>query len=408
MKPELDVRKLRHDFPALETRVHGKPLIYLDNASTSQKPRAVLEAMDPYYTAGSANVHRSVHELGEVATRSYEGARVKVQRFLHARDAREIIFARGTTEAINLVAQSYVKRLLRPGDEILITALEHHSNIVPWQMLREETGATLRVAAMSDQGELLLQRYQGLLGPRTKLVSLTHASNALGSVNPIREMVEHAHARGIPVLVDGAQAVPHLAMDVQELDCDFYAFSGHKVFGPTGIGVLYGKSSLLESMPPYQGGGDMIRSVRFETTVYADAPQKFEAGTPNIAGAIGLGSAVDYLSALDRAAIGRHEEELLLHATEALSALPGLRILGQAGKKVSIVSFLLEGTPPHDLAVLLDQEGIAIRAGHLCAQPVLERLGVEAAARASFAFYNTHEEVDALAAGLRELIKTLR
>ncbi len=399
----LDVERIRKDFPVLEQEVHGKPLVYLDSAATSQKPRAVIDAIARYYLEDNANVHRGVHLLSERATHAYEAAREKVRRFIHAAHAHEIVFVRGTTEAINLVAQTYGRTRVRPGDENLITVMEHHSNIVPWQMLCEEKGATLRVAPMDDDGQLILDELERLIGPRTKLVALGHVSNALGTIHPVRRIVEMAHRRKVPVLLDGAQAVPHLAVDVQALGCDFYAFSGHKLFGPTGIGVLYGRSELLEEMPPWQGGGDMISSVTFEKTTYNKLPYKFEAGTPDIAGAIGLGAAIDYVSRLGLEAIAAHEHELLVHATEALRQLPGLRLVGTAKEKASVLSFLFGDVHPHDIGTILDREGIAVRTGHHCAQPLMQRLGVAATARASLAFYNRREDVDALVAGLHKV-----
>jgi len=391
-----DVRRVREDFPALRQQVNGKPLVYLDNAATTQKPRPVLEAIRRFYEEDCSNVHRGVHTLSQRATEAYERARETVRRFLNARSEAEIIFVRGTTEAINLVAHSFGRGYVRAGDEILISAMEHHSNIVPWQILCEETGARLCVAPINDAGELLVEEFERRLTARTRLVAITHLSNALGTIVPVREIIALAHARGIPVLLDGAQAVAHLRVDVQELDCDFYAFSGHKLYGPTGIGVLYGKAEWLEAMPPYQGGGDMISSVTFEKTTYNRLPYKFEAGTPHIAGAIGLGAAIEYVTALGLEAIAAHERELLAYATEAISAIPGVRLIGTAREKASILSFTLEGVHPHDIGTILDQEGIAIRAGHHCAQPVMERFGVPATARVSFALYNTKEEVDAL------------
>ena len=395
-----DVNRVREDFPALHQRVHGRPLVYLDNAATTQKPQAVLDALLRFYTTECANVHRAVYLLAEWATRDYEEARGTVQRFLNAAESREIVFVRGTTEAINLVASSFGRKHVGPGDEILISALEHHSNIVPWQMLCQERGARLRVVPINDAGELLLEEYEKLLSPRTRLVAIAHVSNALGTVNPVRQIIDLAHRRGVPVLLDGAQAVAHLPVDVRELDCDFYVFSGHKIFGPTGIGVLYGKANLLEEMPPYQGGGDMIRSVTFEKTTYNDLPYKFEAGTPNIAGAIGLAAALDYVKTVGLQAAGNYEQELLAHATETLSSIPGLRMIGTAREKASVLSFVLEGIHPHDIGTILDREGIAIRAGHHCAQPVMQRFGIPASARASLAFYNTREEIDVLVQGI--------
>jgi len=398
-----DVRRVREDFPILSQTVHGKPLVYLDNAATSQKPRLVIEAERRFYLEDCANIHRGVHLLSERATKAYEDVRVKIQRLLNAPEARQIVFVRGTTEAINLVASSYARRSLQAGDEVLITAMEHHSNIVPWQMLREEKGIVLRVAPINDRGELILEEFEKLLGPRTRFVSVTHVSNALGTVNPVREMVQAAHRWNVPVLVDGAQAAPHLKIDVQELDCDFYAFSSHKVFGPTGVGALYGKVRLLESMPPYQGGGDMISSVSFEKTTYNTIPYKFEAGTPNIGATIGLGSAIDYINGLGIETLARHEHELLTYTTEKLSQIPGVRIIGTAREKASVVSFVLDGVHPHDVGTVLDQEGIAVRTGHHCAQPLMERFKVPATARASLAFYNTKEEIDALAEAVEKV-----
>lgn len=400
-----DVAKVRADFPIFKHRVNGKPLVYLDSAASAQKPKAVIDAMNRFYEDGYANIHRGVYELSEKATDLYEAARDKVRAFLNAKESREIIFVRGATEAINLVAGSYGRAFLKAGDEIVITALEHHSNIVPWQILCESLGAVLKVAPVSDEGEILLDRFQALLGPRTALVAITHVSNALGTVNPVKEMTAFAHARGVPVLVDGAQAVAHGRIDVQDLDCDFYVFSGHKLFGPSGIGVLYGKAKLLEKMPPYQGGGDMIRSVSFEKTVYNSLPFKFEAGTPHIAGAIGLGAAIDYLSALDWQALKAHEDEILKHASKALAQIPGLRLIGTARKKTGVVSFVMDQIHPHDIGTILDHEGIAIRAGHHCAQPLMDRLGVPATARASFAFYNTQADVEALIAGMHQVVE---
>ncbi len=398
--PVFDVERIRRDFPVLKQKVRGKPLVYLDNAATSQKPQAVLDALMRFYSSDCSNVHRAVHLLSERSTKAYEEARHTAQRFLNAADSREIIFVRSTTEAINLVAQSYGRTHVRAGDEVLITAMEHHSNIVPWQILCEEKGAVLRVAPINDAGELLLEEFEKLLSSRTKMVAVAHVSNALGTINPVRQIVEMAHRFGAPVLVDGAQAAPHIKADVQELDCDFYAFSGHKVFGPTGIGVLYGKASLLEAMPPYQGGGDMISSVTFAKTIYNVLPYKFEAGTPNIAGSIGLGAALGYLEGIGLDKVAAYEHELLVYATGALSRVPGVRIIGTAREKAAVLSFTLDGVHPHDVGTILDQEGIAVRAGHHCAQPVMERFGVPATTRASLAFYNTREEVDALVAGI--------
>jgi cysteine desulfurase / selenocysteine lyase len=398
-----DVEKLRRDFPILEQRVHGNPLVYLDNAATSQKPQAVIDAISRYYEQENSNIHRGVHFLSERATEEYEAARNSVQEFIHAPKSHEVIFVRGTTEAINLVAQTYGRAHVGAGDEVLITAMEHHSNIVPWQILCDEKHAKLRVAPINDSGELLLDEFANLLGPRTKLVAAAHVSNALGTVNPVRQMIEMAHGRNIPILIDGAQAVPHCAVDVQELDCDFYAFSGHKMYGPTGIGILYGKSALLEEMPPYQGGGDMIASVSFEKTVYNRLPYKFEAGTPHISGGIGLGTAVEYLNGIGVNAIAAHEHDLLTYATAAVTEIPGVRVVGTAKEKAGVLSFVMEGIHPHDIGTVLDQEGIAIRTGHHCAQPIMTRFGIDATARASFALYNTREEVDALVRGIHKV-----
>jgi cysteine desulfurase/selenocysteine lyase len=387
----------------LRQHVNGKPLIYLDNAATTQKPRSVVEAIRRFYEQDCSNVHRGVHTLSQRATEAYERAREIVRRFLNARSEEEIIFVRGTTEAINLVAHSFGRWRVRAGDEILISAMEHHSNIVPWQILCEMTGARLRVAPITEDGELLVEDVERLLTERTRLVAMTHLSNALGTITPAREIIRLAHERGVPVLLDGAQAVAHLKVDVQELECDFYAFSGHKLYGPTGIGVLYGKAEWLDAMPPYQGGGDMISSVTFEKTTYNRLPYKFEAGTPHIAGAIGLGAAIEYVTTLGVEAIAAHERDLLTYATEAVSSIPGLRVIGTARQKASILSFTLDGVHPHDIGTILDHEGIAIRAGHHCAQPVMERFGVPATARVSFALYNTREEVDALVAALQKV-----
>ena len=403
-----DVERARRDFPILKERIHGKPLIYLDNAATSHKPQAVIDALVRFYAKDNANVHRGVHQLAERATNEYEGARGKVQRFLNAEHASEVIFVRGTTEAINLVAQTYGKANVGEGDEVLVTAMEHHSNIVPWQMLCEEKGARLRVAPINDTGELLLEEFDKLIGPKTRLVAVTHVSNVLGSINPIRRIVEMAHARGACVLVDGAQAAPHLKVDVQALGCDFYALSGHKMYGPTGIGVLYCRSELLDEMPPYQGGGDMILSVSFEGTVYNKAPNKFEAGTPNMAGAVGLGAAIDYLAGLEHDALAAHEDGVLAYGTRALREIPGLRLVGTAPAKASVLSFVLDGIHPHDIGTILDREGIAIRAGHHCAQPLMKRLGLGATARASLACYSTRDDIDALVTGLRKVQEVFR
>jgi cysteine desulfurase/selenocysteine lyase len=407
LRSAYDVRKVREDFPLLSTRVRGKPLVYLDNAATSQKPRAVIDAVRGYYETMNANIHRGVHHLSELGTKAYEDARVRAARFLNA-DAREIVFVRGATEAINLVARSFAAPRLRAGDEILVTHLEHHSNIVPWQMLRDEKGAVLKVAPVDDRGELILEDFERLLSPRTRLAAVTHVSNAFGTVLPVKRLVELARARNVPVLVDGAQAVPHLPVDVRALDCDFYVFSGHKVYGPTGIGVLYGKSGHLEAMPPWQGGGDMILSVSFEKTVYQRAPHKFEAGTPHIEGVIGLAPALDYVTALGLDRIGAHEHALLDYGTRKLREIEGLRIVGTAREKAGVISFVLDGVHPHDIGTILDQEGIAVRTGHHCAQPAMERFGLPATARASFGLYTTREEIDALAAGLARVREVFR
>jgi cysteine desulfurase/selenocysteine lyase len=401
------VRGCRHHFPLLRQRVNGKALVYFDNAATSQKPQVVIDAIMRYYEEENSNIHRGVHFLSEQATQAYEAARVKVQRFLNAAHEKEIIFVRGTTEGINLVAQSYGRKHVGPGDEVLISAMEHHSNIVPWQMLCEEKGASLRVAPINDAGEIILEEYERLLTSRTRIVGLVHVSNALGTINPVKRMTAMAHKRGIPVLVDGAQAVPHMKVDVQDLGCEFYAFSSHKTFGPTGIGVLYGKSALLEAMPPYQGGGDMIKSVTFAKTVYNDLPHKFEAGTPNIEGTIGLGAAIDYLNKIDMERVGAFEHDLLDYATKAVSAVPGVRVIGTAREKAAVLSFVIDGIHPHDIGTILDNEGIAVRTGHHCAQPVMQRFGVIATVRASFAFYNTKEEVDTFVAALHTVREVL-
>ncbi|MCC6858362.1 MAG: cysteine desulfurase [Bryobacterales bacterium] len=395
-----NVWKIREDFPILGRKVHGKPLVYLDNAATTQKPRAVIDAVSQFYSNDCANIHRGVHWLSERSTGLYEDARVAVQRFLGAADAREIIFVRGATEGINLVAQSYGRRHVGAGDEVLISAMEHHSNIVPWQLLCEEKGARLRVAPIDDRGELIVSEFGKLLSSRTRIVAVNHVSNALGTVNPVADLIAMAHSAGAVVLVDGAQAAPHLPVNVREMDCDFYCFSGHKIYGPSGVGVLYGKAALLESMPPYQGGGDMIRSVTFEKTTFNDLPYRFEAGTPNIAGVIGLGAAIGYVSRTGLEHIAAYERDLLDYATQAVSAIPGVRVIGTAREKAGVLSFVVDGIHPHDAGTILDRQGIAIRAGHHCAQPVMERFGVPATSRASFAFYNTREEADALARGI--------
>ena len=400
-----DPSQVRGDFPILKQMVNGKPLVYLDNAATSQKPQAVLDTLVRYYTTENANIHRGVHTLSAQATEDYEGARSKVRQFLNAKEDREIIFVRGTTEGINLVASSYGRKFIGPGDEIIITAMEHHSNIVPWQMLCEEKGATLRVIPMNDDGELLMDEYDKLLSKRTKLVSVVYVSNSLGTINPVREIIARAHSVGAPVLLDGAQSTPHMPVDVQALDCDFYAFSGHKLYGPTGVGVLYGKAALLDAMPPYQGGGDMIKSVTFAKTIYNDLPYKFEAGTPNIAGGIGLGAAVDYVTGIGLERIAAHEDELLAYGTKRLAEIGGLRLIGTAKHKTGILSFTLKDIHPHDVGTVLDQEGIAIRTGHHCTQPVMERFGIPATARASLGMYNTKAEIDALVLGLDKVLE---
>ena len=398
-----DVGRLRSDFPILAQQVHGNPLVYLDNAATTQKPNAVIEALDHYYRIDNANIHRGVHTLSERATSAYEGARAKVREFIHAASDKEIVFVRGTTEGVNLIASSWGRANVRSGDEILITALEHHANIVPWQMLCEQVGARLRVAPITDSGELMMEEFERLLSERTRMVAVAQCSNAIGTVTPIEHIIARAHAAGAVVLVDGAQAVAHMPVDVHALDCDFYAFSSHKLYGPTGVGVLYGKEHLLEAMPPYQGGGDMIKTVTFEKTTYNDLPYKFEAGTPHIAGGIGLGAAIDYFNGLDRAAIEAHERDLLAYATGMLREVPGARVIGTARAKVGILSFALDGVHPHDIGTILDHEGVAIRTGHHCAMPLMQRLRLPATARASFACYNTRDDVDALIRGIQKV-----
>ncbi len=398
--PGVDVEKVRTDFPALHQMINGKPLVYLDNASTTQKPQAVIDTLVQYYTLDNSNVHRGVHTLSQRATDHYEEARAKVRRFINAETDEEIIYVRGTTEGINLVAQTFGRENVGEGDDIIVTAMEHHSNIVPWQILCQERGANLKVIPITEQGELVMEEYERLLGPRTKLVSIVHQSNALGTVNPAKQIVDMAHSLGIPVLVDGAQSAPHMAIDVQELGCDFFALSGHKLYGPTGIGVLYGRAGLLNAMPPYQGGGEMIKSVTFEKTIYNDLPHKFEAGTPDISGAIGLGTAIDYISNLGMDNIYNYERELLEYGTQRLSAIEGLQIIGTAREKAGVLSFVMEGIHPHDIGTILDTEGIAVRTGHHCAQPVMDRYEIPATARASLALYNTREEIDALVRGI--------
>ncbi len=399
-----DVEKIRSDFPVLNQQVHGKPLVYLDNAATSQKPQVVIDSLVNYYTNDNANIHRGVHTLSERATLSYENARKTVQVFLNASSEKEIVFTRGATEAINLVANG-VADYISAGDEILITAMEHHSNIVPWQMLCEKTGAVLKVAPIDEQGELVLEEFEALISKKTKFAALSHMSNALGTINPIKSLINLLHLSGVPVLIDGAQAIPHIPVDVQALGCEFYVFSGHKLYAPTGIGALYGQLEQLEKMVPYQGGGDMISMVTFDKTVYSKVPYKFEAGTPNIAGTIGLGVAIDYINQVGIEAIAAHENSLLEHAVEQSKRIKKLRIIGTAKNKGAILSFVLDGIHPHDIGTMMDHQGIAVRAGHHCAMPVMDFFGVPATARASFAMYNTHEEVDALMAGIENLIE---
>ena len=401
----LDVERIRADFPILKIKVNGKPLVYLDNAASSQMPQPVLDRWIRYQTTQHSNIHRAVHYLSETATAEYEVARKKLAAFINAKEEREVIFTTGTTDAINLVAHGYGRTFVGPGDEIVLTTLEHHSNIVPWQMVAEEKGARIRVAPVNDRGELIFEEYLKLLGPRTRLVGVGHVSNALGTINPVREMIEAAHGKGIPVLVDGAQAAPHMTLDMQALDCDFYAFSGHKVFGPTGVGVLYGKFDLLETLPPYQGGGDMIRSVSFEKTTYNDLPHRLEAGTPNIAAGLGLASALDYVSSIGMERIAAYEHELLEYALRSITEIPEVRLIGTAKKRAAVLSFVVRDIHPHDMGTVLDQLGVAVRTGHHCAQPVMNRFGVPATARASLAFYNTKEELDVLGAALQKVSK---
>ncbi len=400
-----DVEKVRGDFPILERRIHGKLLAYLDNAASSQKPRAVIDAITDYYSRYHANIHRGVHALSEEATAAYEAARGKVCNFLGASSAHEVIFVRGATEAINLVAQAYARPQFGSGDEILITEMEHHSNIVPWQIVCEQTGARLVIAPMDDAGELIAEEYERRLNPRTRLVALTHVSNAIGTLNPVRELTRLAHEQGAVVLIDGAQAVPHLTVDVQELECDFYVFSGHKMYGPTGIGALWGRRDLLEAMPPYQSGGSMIRNVTFEKTTYNRVPERFEAGTPDISGAIGLGVAIDWLTALGIDSLRAHEDQLLEFATDAVSALPEVSIIGRAKERVGVLSFNVGNVHAHDVGTILDQEGVAVRAGHHCAQPLMQHYGIPATTRASFGAYNTREEVERLVVGLKHVLE---
>jgi cysteine desulfurase/selenocysteine lyase len=397
-----DVEAVRRDFPILERTVHDKPLVYLDNAATSQKPRSVIEALDGYYRRYNSNVHRGLHRLSEEATDAYESARETVKRQLNARESAEIIFVRGTTEGINLVAHSWGRKHLKEGDEVIISGMEHHSNIVPWQLICEQTGAILRVIGIADSGELLYDEFESLLCERTRIVSVVHVSNALGTINPVKRIIERAHRVGAVVLLDGAQSAPHMQIDVQDLDCDFFAFSGHKIYGPTGIGVLYGKSSLLSEMPPYQGGGEMIRAVRFEKSTYKDPPARFEAGTPDISGAIGLEAAIDYLNGVGLDSIQEHEGRLLAYGTKKLSEIPGLRLIGTAKEKAGVLSFVIDQVHPHDLAMILDHEGVAVRAGHHCAQPVMDRFNIPATTRASLAMYNNTHDIDVLAAAIMQ------
>lgn len=405
MTTTFDVNSVRDDFPILKQQVNGCPLVYLDNGATSQKPQSVIDAIVEYYTATNSNVHRGVHTMSQQATDGYEGARSKVQKFINASKDREIIFTRNTTEGVNLVAHSYGRQNIGPGDDIIVSNMEHHSNIVPWQMLCEEKGANLKVVPIDNSGELVMDEYQKLLSSRTKLVSITHVSNSLGTILPAKQIVEMAHSHGAPVLLDGAQAVPHMPVDMQDLDCDFYVFSGHKLFGPTGIGILYGKESYLNSMPPFLGGGDMIKSVTFEKTIYNDLPYKFEGGTPDIAGAIGLGAAIDYVNSIGFDQIIAHEDALLQYGTEALESIAGVQIIGTAAHKAGILSFVMDAAHPHDIGTILDEQGIAIRTGHHCAQPVMQRFQIPATARASLAFYNTKEDIDALVKGIDRVIE---
>jgi cysteine desulfurase/selenocysteine lyase len=399
-----DVDEIRNDFPILHTTVHGKPLVYLDNAATTQKPISVIKKAQKYYSNMNSNIHRGVHALSGVATEAYETARIKTKKFINALGKNEIIFTKGTTESINLVAQSYVRPILQAGDEVIISQMEHHSNIVPWQMVCEEKNAKLKIIPIDDNGELIFEDFEKIITDKTKFVSVVYASNSLGTINPVKKIIDLAHQNSVPVLLDAAQAVNHLPVDVQDLDCDFLAFSGHKLYGPTGIGILYGKVNLLDSMPPYQGGGDMISKVTFEKTIYNELPHKFEAGTPNIAGAIGLGEAIDYISTVGIEKISIHEMKLLEYATDAVSYIPGLKIIGTSKDKVSVLSFVLDDVHPHDIGTFLDFEGVAIRTGHHCTQPVMDRYNIPATSRASFAMYNTKEEIDILVSGLKKII----
>lgn len=402
---KFDVQKIRNDFPILRQKIVGKPLVYLDNAATSQKPQSVIDAMNRYYMEENSNIHRGVHYLSELATQSYESARKKIHKHINSASSDEIIFVRGTTEAINLVAQSYGRINFKEDDEIIISAMEHHSNIVPWQIVRDEKKINIRVIPINEKGELFVDKYEKMFNSKTKFVSITQISNVLGTINPVKEMISIAHKNGVPVLIDGAQAVPHAHVDVLDMDCDFYAFSAHKMYGPTGVGILYGKRKFLEAMSPYQGGGDMIKSVSFETTIFNDLPHKFEAGTPNIAGGVGLGATIDYFNKIDFNGALIHEEHLIRYATQELTKIPGLRIIGTAKDKASVLSFVIEGIHPHDIGTILDDDGIAIRTGHHCAQPVMKCYGVPATARASLGIYNTKEEVDILVKGIHRVIK---
>jgi cysteine desulfurase/selenocysteine lyase len=403
-----DVDEIRKKFPILSSIIHGKPLCYLDNAATTQKPQSVIDSDVYFYTHLNSNIHRGVHYLSEASTKAYEDARIKIQKFINAPSEKEIIFTRGTTESINLVAQTLGRSILKEGDEIIISAMEHHSNIVPWQLIAAEKKAKIKVIPITDKGDLIIDEYKRLLSPRTKIVSVVYVSNSLGTINDVETIISLAHEQNVPVLLDAAQAVNHLSVDVQKLDCDFLAFSGHKLYGPTGIGVLYGKSHFLESMPPYQGGGDMISKVTFEETTFNSIPYKFEAGTPNIAGTIGLGAAIDYINSIGISNIAIHEHELLEYATEQLLKINGLRIIGQSDNKCSLISFVLDNIHPHDVGTFLDFEGIAIRTGHHCTQPIMDRFGVPATSRASFGLYNTKQEVDILAAGIKKVIEVFK
>ncbi len=403
----LDVGRVRRDFPILSRRVHDKPLVYLDNAATAQKPQCVIDAIAEYYSSINANIHRGVHTLSVAATEAYEGARRKVRGFINAARVEEIVFVRGATEGVNLVAQAFARPMLKPGDEIVITTMEHHSNIVPWQILCQQTGAVLRAAPINDAGELIVEEFCRLLEPRTKLVAFAHVSNALGTINPVRELTAMARERGVITLIDGAQAVPHMKVDVRAIECDFYVFSSHKMFGPTGVGVLCGRFDLLDRMSPYQGGGEMIKSVTFEKTIYNDVPHKFEAGTPDIAGAIGLGAAIDYLESVGLDRIAAYEHDLLEYGTNVLSTIPRVKLVGTAKEKAAVLSFTIDEIHPHDVGTILDHEGIAVRTGHHCAQPVMDRFGIPATVRASLAFYNTRKEIDALAHGIRRVVEVM-